>query len=246
MRTLIVDDDDDQRRIVARLLDDADIRPVFQAADAEAALGVAADEQPDLIILDLDMPGRSGLDVLPELRERAPGASVVILSNLPRHRLGEAARERGAIGYVEKRVGPDRLVSEILMASAISQLALDGVTVALPADHSSPREARRIVREDVDLGDPKLLPSVELLVSELVTNAVVHASSAPRVEVHVSTASVRVAVHDDDATMPRPRTPDPAKPGGRGLHILDRLASRWGAEPRADGKVVWFEIDRVP
>jgi hypothetical protein len=55
---------------------------------------------------------------------------------------------------------------------------------------------------------------------------------------------VRVAVYDDDPALPVHRQPDAERPGGRGLHLLDRIATRWGAEPSDGGKVVWFELDR--
>ncbi len=89
------------------------------------------------------------------------------------------------------------------------------------------------------------MEEVELLVSELVTNAVVHAVSAPRIEVHLGPASVRVSVRDADPRLPRQRVPDEERPGGRGLHLVEQVSTRWGAEPTGEGKVVWFEIDRT-
>ena len=57
--------------------------------------------------------------------------------------------------------------------------------------------------------------------------------------------TIRVAVYDTDPRLPAHRVPDQERPGGRGLHLLDQLASRWGAEPTDGGKVVWFELDRT-
>ena len=245
MRTLIVDDDPDQRLLVRRLLDQAGVGPIVEAGDAEEALARAAEHEPALIVLDLSMPGRSGLEVLPDLTEVVPEAAIVILSNFPRHRMEAAARQRGAVGYVEKRVPPDRLVSEVLVAAAMNAAAQDlAAAMELPASPTSPRDARAFVRDLLSTDDAALVSSVELLVSELVTNAVVHASSAPRIEVHLGRESVRVAVRDDDPAMPAPRIPDQARPGGRGLHLVESIATRWGAEPSEHGKVVWFEIDR--
>jgi DNA-binding NarL/FixJ family response regulator len=245
IRTLIVDDDADQRLIVRTLLKRAGIGPIAEVVDAEAALAHLEHEQPDLIVLDLAMPGRSGLEVLPDLAARAPGASIVVVSNFPRRRAGEAAIERGAVGYVEKRVAPERMVQEILMAAAIAGTATDHISTALPAAASSPRAARALVRDMLGEEETSLVETVELLVSELVTNAIVHASSAPRVEADFAREQVRVAVYDDDPTPPRLRDPDGERPGGRGLHLLDGLASRWGTEASGAGKVVWFELDRT-
>ena len=87
------------------------------------------------------------------------------------------------------------------------------------------------------------MSEVELLVSELVTNAVLHASSAARLDVHVSRTSIRVEVFDEDARLPEPKDADDRATGGRGLLLVDRIASRWGSESKQGGKVVWFEMD---
>jgi anti-sigma regulatory factor (Ser/Thr protein kinase) len=86
-----------------------------------------------------------------------------------------------------------------------------------------------------------------LLVSELVTNAIVHAQS--RFSVRVSVRPVpRVEVEDDSPALPEPPPAEPVsvdelEPGGLGMAIVDRLASRWGTERTANGKVVWFELE---
>lgn len=244
MRTLIIDDDHDQRHLLTALLTQADVGPVYDAADAEEALARAEENQPQLIVLDLSMPGHTGLDVLPDLLALSPGAAIVVLSNLPRRRLEETALRRGAVAYVEKRVGAEQLVREILRAAAMANGSQELVALALPAESTAPRAARAFVRDMLRTDEAAFVSSVELLVSEVVTNAVVHTASAPRIEVVASDASVRVTVHDDDPRLPRMRVPDLERPGGRGLHLLEEVASRWGAEPDARGKVVWFEIDR--
>jgi DNA-binding NarL/FixJ family response regulator len=243
LRLVIVDDDAEQRMLVDRLLADHGIRSVAQAADGSQAIDVATLHQPHVILLDLAMPGRSGFDVLPDLQRAAPDAAIVILSNLPQRRLDHKLRQRGAVGYVDKRAAPDHLVTEILVAAAITELARDGLAIDLPDHSAAPRVGRRLIRNLLSR-DQALVADVELLVSELITNAVIHASSAPQLEVRLSTQSIRVAVHDADPTMPAPRVPDLSRPGGRGLQFLDALATRWGAEPSEAGKVVWFEIDR--
>ena len=95
----------------------------LQAGDGDAALQLALQESPDLIVLDLAMPVRSGVDVLPELHERVPEAQIVVVSNFPRRRMAAIVRERGAVGYVEKRTRADRLVEEIFVAAAMAERA---------------------------------------------------------------------------------------------------------------------------
>ncbi len=192
------------------------------------------------------MPGSSGLDALPELQRQAPRSQVVVCSSFPRRRMAALARERGAVGYVEKRVEPERLVDEILVAAALVERVVERISTRFAADPTAPSQARQAVRSVLDAADEQLVSTVELLVSELVTNAVLHASSAPVLDIHLGADRVRIEVRDADPTMPQRRVPDEGSPGGRGLLLLDRLASRWGAEPDDDGKVVWVEFDREP
>lgn len=241
---VVVDDDEDQRFLLRRLLRRAGITEVHEAADGTEAPAVVAAHPPDLIVLDLAMPRRSGIEVLPELLELAPGVPVVIVSNLSRRRWEDTVRGLGAVGYVEKRTPPQRLVAEILVAAALLERATERITSHLTKEPTAPRTARHLIRAALADDDATLLESVELLVSELVTNSVIHASSAPRLELVVLPDRVRVEVHDDDPRLPAHRTPDADRPGGRGLHLLDAVATSWGAELVGAGKVVWFELER--
>lgn len=115
---------------------------------------------------------------------------------------------------------------------------------ALPLDPASVRAARSFVAE-VLRGSPaqECAGTACLLVSELVTNALLHARSGVQMAVRVSDAKVRVEVCDDTDRLPMLL----AEPGdaiaGRGLHIVAGLADRWGADPRqSGGKAVWFEL----
>ena len=241
---VVVDDDEDQRFLLRRLLGRAGITDVHEAVDGAEAPAVVAAHHPDLIILDLAMPLRSGIDVLPELLELAPGVPVVIVSNLSRRRWEPTVRGLGAVGYVEKRTPAHQLVPEILMAAALLEHATSRIVSHLEKQPTAPRAARQLIRSALADDDALLLESVELLVSELVTNSVIHASSAPRLELVMLPDRVRVEVHDDDPRLPAHRTPDGDRPGGRGLHLLDAVATSWGAEADGVGKVVWFELER--
>jgi DNA-binding NarL/FixJ family response regulator len=243
LRVVIADDDDDQRLLLRELFARAGVLDLHEAADGASALTLVGEVQPNLVVLDLAMPTRSGLDVLPDIRRAAPDAHVVILTNLPRWRLAPITRGLGATGFVEKRVPGHRLVSSILSAAALASAVEATASSELDASAAAPGQARHFVRGLLGDTDASVLSTVELLVTELVTNAIVHASSTPTVDVFVAADNVRVAVRDDDPSMPRPRRPDPNKAGGRGMVLLDELATTWGADPDDDGKVVWFEID---
>jgi len=88
-------------------------------------------------------------------------------------------------------------------------------------------------------------PAVELLVSELVTNAVRHATRPIRLRL-VRTSGLLCEVSDGDTAMPRIREPDESAESGRGLQLVAALSLRWGACRAPGGKVVWFEHPGTP
>jgi anti-sigma regulatory factor (Ser/Thr protein kinase) len=81
-----------------------------------------------------------------------------------------------------------------------------------------------------------------LLVSELVTNVVVHARSDVAVRLWRTDSGIRVEIADRDpeAVVSRPFNPEAL--GGRGLHLVEALAREWGVRPAPPGKTVWFEL----
>ena len=87
------------------------------------------------------------------------------------------------------------------------------------------------------------LDTVLLLVSELVTNAVLHTSSVVRLKVRLGAGTLRVSVDDNCHEGPVRRTAGLDAVGGRGIALIDTLASRWGVDPHpGNGKTVWFEL----
>lgn len=118
----------------------------------------------------------------------------------------------------------------------------------LPADSHAPRSARRLVStlllawhctDQVEVA--------ELVVSELVSNAVRHAAFAGELEVELVLGpdAIEVSVADGSPELPVLR-PYPGEGGGLGLHLVDRVAARWGAEEHLLGKRVWVELATAP
>jgi hypothetical protein len=108
----------------------------------------------------------------------------------------------------------------------------------------APREARHSLVDTLHRaghGAP-FVDDAALVVSELATNAVVHARTPFTVAVSVSTESVRITVRDMSPTPPIPRHSEPTASSGRGLGLVATLSSCWGAELMTDGKVVWAEL----
>ncbi len=83
-----------------------------------------------------------------------------------------------------------------------------------------------------------------LVTSELVTNAVRHGGAPVRLEVTTTPGRVLLRVYDTAATSPAPRPAGPDDEGGRGLLLVETLASAWGCAPHRDrpGKYVWAEL----
>jgi anti-sigma regulatory factor (Ser/Thr protein kinase) len=117
--------------------------------------------------------------------------------------------------------------------------------LTLTNDQTAPRAAREALSEAM-AGLPKTTRSdAALLVSELVSNSVVHSPGSAQVEVFVvvDAGIVRVEVSDDSATIARRGTTSRSEHGfGLGLSLVDTLASRWGAELRDGKNVTWFEL----
>ncbi|KQW17160.1 SpoIIE family protein phosphatase [Streptomyces sp. Root369] len=103
--------------------------------------------------------------------------------------------------------------------------------------------ARAVVREQLhDWGLGRLADGAELMVSELVTNAVRHSHSRP-VELRlVRGDSLLCEVDDDDHDLPNLSSAGPTDEQGRGLRVVSTLAREWGASRTKAGKTVWFEL----
>jgi hypothetical protein len=96
----------------------------------------------------------------------------------------------------------------------------------------------------VDWGLPGLAEVAELLASELVTNALRHASGPIELQVLLLDEMVTLAVRDSETPLPRLRRGGESDESGRGLQLVASLSGRWGARPTAAGKVVWCDVPR--
>ncbi|GAA2883979.1 hypothetical protein GCM10010517_47250 [Streptosporangium fragile] len=111
----------------------------------------------------------------------------------------------------------------------------------LPADPETVGTARRLAREVLAAwGLPALADDVATVVSEVVTNAVVHAKSPVTFSLSRRGRSVRGEVTDRGAAWPTLLAAGPDEERGRGLAIVAAYADRWGVEPAPEGKTVWF------
>jgi anti-sigma regulatory factor (Ser/Thr protein kinase) len=108
----------------------------------------------------------------------------------------------------------------------------------------NPDHARRIVRWTLEGESGEVAEVAELLVSELLTNAIVHGGDHASLVVDVTADHVHVEVLDLGAAVSlEPLSVGPFSVHGRGLTIVDALASSWGVSARLVGKAVWFDLD---
>jgi DNA-binding NarL/FixJ family response regulator len=119
IRVLIADDHAIVREGLRMLLSDqAGMTVVGEAADAADAVEAAVRLQPDVVLLDILMPGGSGIEALRRIRERCPAVRVVMLTSLADHAAVREAMSAGATGYLLKDVSPADLARAVRDAAA--------------------------------------------------------------------------------------------------------------------------------
>lgn len=130
IRLLIVDDHEVVRLGLRTLLEgESDLKVVAEAGTAEEALIQTMNHRPDVVILDIQLPGRSGLDACRDIRKQFPQTQVVMLTSSINENFALEALRAGAAGYVLKQVGNDELVRAI-RAAHNGEAALDPKTAA--------------------------------------------------------------------------------------------------------------------
>ncbi|WP_336213391.1 response regulator transcription factor [Nonomuraea sp. LPB2021202275-12-8] len=158
IRVMIAEDQGMMRDALALLLAlEDDLEIVAQVPSGDQIMAAATAHRPDVALLDIELPGRTGLDVLPELREALPGCAVLILTTFARPGYLRRAMEAGAAGFlvkdgpveelaaaVRRAVAGERIIDPALAAAALHAgpspltdrerdvlaAALDGATIA--------------------------------------------------------------------------------------------------------------------
>jgi anti-sigma regulatory factor (Ser/Thr protein kinase) len=121
------------------------------------------------------------------------------------------------------------------------------VKLDLPPEPRSATRAREVTREHLaTCCPPEAIEVAALLVTELVTNAILHARTAIVVAVEATPGRVVLRVSDGSETKPAVRDFGPDASTGRGIWLVEQLATTWGVERSAAGKEVWCEIDFPP
>lgn len=119
LKVLLVDDVPQIRMFIAMFMDRTDdFEVVAEASDGREALERAQEHMPDIVLLDLNMPGMNGMEALPELRKMLPGAVIVIFSGFESVAIADRTKLLGADAYVEKGTPAQQLVDQLRALTA--------------------------------------------------------------------------------------------------------------------------------
>jgi DNA-binding NarL/FixJ family response regulator len=130
IRVLLVDDHEVVRLGLITLMQDrSDLAVVGEAGSAAEALRLVEQLRPDVVLMDIRMPGQSGLEATRQIAERFPHSKVVVLTSFADDELVVRAIRAGAVGYVLKQVGNEELLRAVA-AAARGEALLDPATTA--------------------------------------------------------------------------------------------------------------------
>jgi two-component system, NarL family, response regulator DevR len=155
-RILLVDDHDIVRLGLMTLLNDQpDMEVIGEASTAGDAVKAAENLQPDVVLMDIRLPGEGGIEAAGQVTRRVPNSKVVMLTSFADDELVVRAIRAGAVGYVLKQVGNEELLRAI-RAAARGEALLDPSTTARLLTRV--REAERKADEDAfrDLSDREM------------------------------------------------------------------------------------------
>ncbi|MFF5495006.1 SpoIIE family protein phosphatase [Streptomyces aquilus] len=117
-------------------------------------------------------------------------------------------------------------------------------STALTPEPKSASQARHFAARTLTgwNGPADVTETAELIVTELVTNAIQHAKSDFPLALHLDETELTIEVGDHERTEPSPRTAGPLDENGRGLLLVSALAERWGTSPHSQGKTIWCTL----
>jgi two-component system, NarL family, invasion response regulator UvrY len=152
IRLLVADDHAVVRRGVRQIVEaEPDMRVVGEAGSTPELLDLAGKARADLVVLDIAMPGPSGLEALKSLRQAQPHLRVVMLSIYPEDQYAARVIKAGASGYVTKEAAPEELVKAIRRAMGgchyVSPSYAERTTMNLITDNGRPPHERLSDRE---------------------------------------------------------------------------------------------------
>jgi two-component system invasion response regulator UvrY len=132
IKVLLADDHGIVRAGLRRIVEDsADMEVVAEAADGKEAIRQVRKQAPDVVVVDISMPGMDGLEVISQLRVYNPQLPIIVLTMHEEEQYVVRAIEAGAMGYITKRSAPEQLVEAIRKVHAGSRYLTDEATEVL-------------------------------------------------------------------------------------------------------------------
>lgn len=113
VRAVVVDDSAATRRILIQILKNSDVDVVAEANDIESALDTCRRDRPDVVFLDVVMPGGSGVEVLRQVRELIPNVRVLMVTSIDGRDTVASCRDLGASGYILKPFSRDKVLKSV-------------------------------------------------------------------------------------------------------------------------------------
>jgi CheY-like chemotaxis protein len=240
VRVLLVDDVPEMRRLVRTALRlRGGFQVVGEAGDGESAVELAAECEPDIVVLDLGLPRLAGREVVRRLRDRLPLVKVVVFTGTDL--LDNESLRDGVEGYVVKDTDVTYLVD---LLEQLGGRARRAAVLELPQGPESPRRARQFLRNHcARWGCEGVVESAQLVVSELVTNAVSHGRSRCELRLGLTDGTLRIEVADRGTGTPDVLATTGRDEHGRGLVLVSAVAAAWGVDTiPGNGKVVWAQL----
>ena len=201
VRVLLIDDHDIVRQGLHMLVESqSDLRVVGDARDGAGARSLAAREQPDVIVLDLDLGSESGLDLIEDLLTAAPGARILVLTGLRDTEAHRRAFHLGATGLVEKESAAEVLVKAIRKVRA-GEVWLDRTTTAKVFAEMS--QKKHAFASNPEVAKIAKLSARERDVTALIGEGLSNKRIAERLSIsevtvrhHLTSIFAKLAVHD--------------------------------------------------
>ncbi len=145
IRVLIVDDHPVVREGLAAVLEDTkDVRVVGAVGSAEEALASVAVALPDVVLLDLELPGMNGVEAIPHLTAAAPGPRIIVLTAYDTEERVLGALKAGAAGYLLKGAGAAEIIQAIRAVAAGGSYLTPRVAARVVAQVNAPRRSGRL------------------------------------------------------------------------------------------------------
>src|SRR6202167_1461900 len=142
MKILLADDHAVVRRGLKQILTEAFKRATYgEARNAQEALDLVWKQDWDVVVLDITMPGRNGLEVLREIRRSKPHLPVLVLSMHPENQFAVRVLKSGASGYMTKESAPEELVGAVKKVLAGGRYVSNSLAENLAASLSTSQKA---------------------------------------------------------------------------------------------------------